>query len=423
MFPNKAEIIADAEQYWNPGKTRFWREWGIDLVIGKREDYHIYDVSGRKLIDCHINGGTFNFGHRNPELVAALKDALDTYDVGNHHFPSVTRARLAKSFAKTTPGDLSYSVFGSGGGEAIDIALKTARHATGRRKIVSAEKGYHGHTGLAVAAGDDRFSSLFLSDGPSDQFEQVPFNDLNAMEQVLAAGDVAAVILETIPATYGFKMPEPDYLPGVRRLCDRYGTLYIADEVQTGLLRTGSVWAIETEKVEPDILVCGKGLSGGLYPIAAAVLSPKCAGWLEEDGFGHVSTFGGSELGCVVADRVLDMCRRPAVQANVIYISEYLRAGFDMLRETYGDVFRGVRQSGLIFGLEFNHPQGAMHMMRELYQNGVWAIFAAYDQSVLQFKPGVFWDKDLSDDFLDRFATSLAKTAPVLRTDKEFGQL
>ena len=115
-------------------------------------------------------------------------------------------------------------VYGSGGGEAIDIALKTARHATQRRKIVSIIKAYHGHTGLAVATGDDRFSRLFLSDRP-EEFSQVPFNDLDAMEAALAGGDVAAVIMETIPATYGFPLPEPGYLEAVKALCERHGTL------------------------------------------------------------------------------------------------------------------------------------------------------------------------------------------------------
>ena len=142
-------------------------------------------------------------------------------------------------------------VYGSGGGEAVDIALKTARHVTQRRAIVSVVKAYHGHTGLAVGTGDERFSKLFLSDRPDEFRGQVPFNDLAAMEEALNGRGVAAVIMETIPATYGFPLPAPGYLESVKRLCEQHGTLYIADEVQTGLMRTGELWGIPTTGSPP----------------------------------------------------------------------------------------------------------------------------------------------------------------------------
>ena len=119
------------------------------------------------------------------------------------------------------------------------------------------------------------------------------------------------MLLETIPATSGFPLPAPGYLRGVKALCERHGALYVADEVQTGLGRTGRMWGVECFDVVPDVLVTGKGLSGGLYPISAAVLSPRAARWLDEDGWGHVSTFGGAELGCRVAQKVLEITTRP----------------------------------------------------------------------------------------------------------------
>jgi acetylornithine/succinyldiaminopimelate/putrescine aminotransferase len=238
---SKAEVLAKSREYWNPGKTDFWAETGVDLVIDRRESYFIWDMSGLRLIDVHLNGGTYNLGHRNPELVEAITTGMESFDIGNHHFPSSARAALAEALIRSAPPNLTKVVYGSGGGEAIDIALKTARHATKRRKIVSIVKAYHGHTGLAVATGDDRFSRLFLSDRP-DEFSQVPFNDTGAMEAAPAGSDAAAVIMETIPATYGFPLPAPGYLEAVKALCERRGTLYIADEVQTGLMRTGEMW-------------------------------------------------------------------------------------------------------------------------------------------------------------------------------------
>ena len=123
MSEEKRRVLDLAERYVCPGRVRTFRALGVDLVIGRREGYRIWDLDGRELLDLHLNGGVFNLGHRNPELVATLRDALDTLDVGNHHFPSAARAELGESLARHTPGDLQYSVFASGGGEAIDCAL------------------------------------------------------------------------------------------------------------------------------------------------------------------------------------------------------------------------------------------------------------------------------------------------------------
>ena len=155
------------------------------------------------------------------------------------------------------------------------------------------------------------------------------------MEDALRGNDVAAVIIETIPATYGFPLPEPGYLQAVKRLCERYGALYIADEVQTGLMRTGEMWAVAKAGIEPDIMVIGKGITGGMYPIACTVVSEECVGWLSEDGFGHISTGGGAELGCIVALKVLEICGRPEVRSMVHYIADRMRTGLRAIQELY----------------------------------------------------------------------------------------
>jgi len=406
-FASKQEMLAKSEQFWNPGKTDFWVESGVDLVIDRRESYFIWDMSGVRLIDVHLNGGTYNLGHRNPELVEALTTGMRSFDIGNHHFPSSARAALAQALIESAPPNLAKVVYGSGGGEAIDIALKTARHATKRRKIVSIVRAYHGHTGLAVAAGDDRFAKLFLADRP-DEFTAVPFNDSEAMEAALRGGDVAAVIMETIPATYGFPLPEPGYLEAVKALCERYGSLYIADEVQTGLMRTGEMWAITKHGIEPDILVTGKGLSGGMYPIAAVLVSEKCGGWLTEDGFAHMSTFGGAELGCVAALKTLEICSRPQTRSMVHYIADLMGTGLRAIQSRYPDWFTGIRQNGVVMGLEFDHPEGAKFVMRHLYQTGVWAIFSTLDPRVLQYKPGLLMTPELCEELLERTEAGIA---------------
>ena len=200
--------------------------------------------------------------------MAALQRALEQYDIGNHHLMSAPRAALAERLAELSPGEIKRVVFGVSGGEAIDLAIKLARAHTRRPKIISALGGYHGHTGLALAAGDEAYRKPFEPLSPG--FIQVPFGDLDALEAAMD-DDTAAVIFETIPATLGIAIPPEDFYAGVRRLCDRWGAVMIMDEVQTGLGRCGEVWGIDTYGVTPDIIVTGKGLSGGIYPITATL--------------------------------------------------------------------------------------------------------------------------------------------------------
>jgi len=383
----KAQILDLAEQYVCPDRVRFLRNAGIDLVIGRREGYRLWDMDGRELIDVHLNGGVYNLGHRNPRLIEVLTHALSDYDIGNHHFPSSARAILARDLVAATPG-AQYAVFASGGGEAVDLAIKSARRATGRTRIVSARDAYHGHTGLALAAGDETAARSFYSD--SDSVTRVPFNDTAALATALEAGDVAAVILETLPATAGFIPPERGYLESVRSLCDQHGAMYVADEVQTGLGRSGHMWAGERFQVVPDILVTGKGLSGGLYPIAATLLGERAGEWLQSDGWGHISTFGGAELGCVVAGEVLTMTAETL--PSVPDLERAWAAGLADVQKAHPDWLVEVRQTGVIIGLRFAHEAGGMLMTRLLFDEGVWAMFAGFDRSVLQVKPGLLMD-------------------------------
>jgi putrescine aminotransferase len=242
----------------------------------------------------------------------------------------------------------------------------------------------------------------------------VPFADLGAMKRALETRDAAAVIMETIPATYGFPIPPEGYLHEVRTLCDEYGTLYIADEVQTGLGRAGTLWAVERFGVVPDILVIGKGMSGGIYPFAATVINERASGWLHEYGWGHVSTFGGSELGCRIVMKVLEISMRDTVQANVDGLADQFSAGLLAIQEQAPFLVE-VRQCGLIIGLRVGHPDGGVFLQQELYKLGVWAIAAGFDQSVLQLKPGLLLDTETADTVLERIADALKRAKDVDR--------
>jgi acetylornithine/succinyldiaminopimelate/putrescine aminotransferase len=266
----KAESIAWFHDHVSSGKVDFFTQYGMDFVPGRREGVYLWDVQNEvRLINCHCNGGVFNLGHRHPVVVETLKSALDELDIGNHHLVSEQRAALGRRLAELAPGDLPYTVFAVGGGEAIDFALKLARAHTGRPGVISARGGYHGHTGLALAAGDRQYREPFGPMPPG--FVQVAFGDIEAVAAQMG-DDTAAFILETIPATLGMPIASPEYFGELRALCNRHGALLIIDEVQSGLGRTGRIWAIEHwadpaasgSMVEPDILVTGKGLSGGI---------------------------------------------------------------------------------------------------------------------------------------------------------------
>jgi len=405
--PAKEAALLGAYRHLIPNRLEAFEQVGVSFVMGRREGYRFWDIDGHELMDFHLNGGTFNLGHRNPEIVAALVEGLGTYDVGNHHFASVPRAALAEELvACSFGGALSYVVFTPSGSEAIDVAIKSARRATGRRRIVAFDCAYHGRSGLSGAAGDPSNARSFVSDLP-DEFVTVPFGDFDAMEQALAANDVAAVLAEVIPATAGFPMPPDDYYPAVRRLCDRHGTLLIADEVQTGLGRTGDVWAIASWRVVPNVLVTGKGLSGGVYPISATLLDEQAGRWLHDDGWGYVSTFGGSELGCIVAQKVLEISTAPATLANACAMGAYFKERLERLAASYPYLLE-VRQRGVVMGIRFDDSSGALRMSGALYREGVWAMFSGFDLSVLQWKPGLLIDQTYADEALARFERALA---------------
>lgn len=397
----KLGIYHSISAHLYPGRVQRLLEGGIDFVPAKREGYIWWDTDGRELYDLHLNGGVFNLGHRNPDIVKELVTACEELDIGNHHFPSEPKADLAEALIKNTPGNMQYAVLTSSGSEANDVAVKSARVTTGRRKIVALDCAYHGRTGISGAAGDDETARYFHSDSP-DEFLKVPYNDLHAMERALKDRDIALVMMEMIPATAGFVMPEGSYLKDVKKLCETYGTLFLADEVQTGLGRTGYRWACDCWGVEPDMLVTGKGLSGGMYPISALVMKKEPGNWLTENGWGHVSTFGGSDIGCRVALKALELSLSEEVLANVRKQGEYLRTELEKLKPRF-PFFEAIRQQGLIFGLKFQDRMYGLGMMKALYENGVWAFGAGFDESVIQFKPGLLVDKAYCDELLKRF--------------------
>ncbi|MCL6285837.1 aminotransferase class III-fold pyridoxal phosphate-dependent enzyme [Ruegeria sp. 2012CJ41-6] len=407
----RSHILDFNHKHLIPHRLDTFRKAGVEILIGEREGYEFKDVNGKSFLDFHLNGGTYNFGHRHPEFLAALQEGLKKYDIGNHHFPSGPRAEFAEALIAAAPGDMPFVSFASSGSEAVDLAIKVARQTTGRRAIVAFDCAYHGRSGLSGAAGDASTAAYFLSDNP-EVFLTVPFNDLDAMERVLSTGQVAAALIETIPATAGFMSPDPGYLQGVADLCRKHGTLYISDEVQTGLMRTGDLWGTQTFGVEPDLMVTGKGVGGGIYPFAALLMSDRCSTYLKEYGWGHVTTFGGSELGCIVSRKVIEVAQRPEVAENVAKLSAYFKTTFAELQARHPHLEK-VHQNGVVIGLKTSYAEGGIILMKELVERGVWAIFAGFDMSTLQFKPGVLLDMETAKKGMERLDDALAAMADL----------
>ncbi len=421
--PEKRTSMSLFSEHVSKGKADFFQKYNMDFVMGRRKNSVIWDIDGdHHLINLHCNGGVFNLGHRNPVIIDELISALDDIDIGNHHLMSQHRSQLAKKIADSMPGDLSISIFGVSGGEAVDLAIKTARAFTSRKEIISITGGYHGHTGLALSTGDSEYIEPFGSRLP--HFKQIPFADENALRQAVNS-DTAAVIMETIPATAGIRIPTKQYMIQVRQICDQAGALLILDEVQTGLGRTGKLWAFEHFDIIPDMVVLGKGLSGGIYPISATVLRKPLGSVFETHPFSHISTFGGSELGCCVASKVLDISTSSEFFEHVNHLSNEFSRELNTLVQKYPKYFVGVRQLGLMIGLVLKNESAGPALTKAAYDHGLLIVYANNDPSVCQFLPPLNLDIDMIPNIISKLDAALntaRKLSVLLQLKNKFNR-
>lgn len=393
------DLAKDFAAHISPSKLEFWTSLG-PIVMGKRHGIYFEDAyTHKRYINCHVNGGCYNLGHANPAVSDAVRNVIGTLDIGNHHFVSSHRAELARRLSATTDHRLARTVFAVGGGEAIDLAIKVARARTGRVDVVSAVGGYHGHTGLAVATGDAKFRDRFGPNPPG--YRQVNWNDLGAIDAAIGDG-TAAVILEAIPATLGMAIPTEGYFARVRQLCSDRGAMLLVDEVQTGLGRTGKMWSYQHDGIVPDAIISGKGLSGGIYPIAATVMTEDLHGPLNADPFVHISTYGGAEIGCVAALAVLDQVEAPG------FLERVTEMGARFERELSGLPFT-LRRRGMFMGLKFADANTSLTTWVQLMANGVFAFPAGNDSTVLQFLPPMIISDDEATDLVALVRKSVAR--------------
>ena len=385
---NHDQVLKLFAKHINPSKVRILKSAGLDLVEGKREGPYVWDISGKKYIDCITGAGSFNVGRRNKKVIQALKNALDEYDLGGFLFFSESKVQLAEKLASISPGQqLKCVTYGCGGGESIDFAIKLSRGYTMRPTIITAERAYHGHTGFALSGiGREAYRKPF---GPlMPEFIRVPFGDLDALKKVMS-DQVACVLMEPIQGEGGIIIPPESYFPGVRKLCDQYGALMIVDEIQTGWGRTGKMFAIENSGVIPDVMCVGKSLGGGLYPITATLYKEELQDFIFANPFIHFSTFGGSDLGCQVALAAISYIEKEKLCENANKMGALFEKGFNRLKSIYPSILTEFRRKGLMMGLQYTAEHIGPRMSFELAKRGVIAVFSANDPRVMRLMPSL----------------------------------
>ncbi len=402
----KRHALEQFATYLNPQKVRVMRAAGLDIIEAQRSGPWVWDLDGRRFLDCFTSAGSFNVGRRNPRIVAAAHAAIDRLDHGNFLLCSREKAELAAKLAEITPGELTCTMFGTGGGEAVDFAIKVARGSTGRPRIVSSVNGYHGHTGFALsAAGRGAFRQPFEPLMP--EFAQVPFGDTDAMAAAVDE-QTAAVLLEPIQGEGGIVMPPPGYLAAVRAICDRAGALLILDEIQTGLGRTGRWWAGEHFDVVPDIMTIAKSLGGSLVPISATVFTEEVREFMIPNPFIHLSTFGGSDVACAVALEVIAVIEETDLVAHAAAMGERLFAGLDSIAEAHPEVISEVRGIGLMAGVEYAEDSMGPRMSYHLASHGVLAVYSGNQPAVMRLMPSLVVEEAEVDYLLEALEVAIA---------------
>ena len=351
------ETLSLASRHLDSSLVEVLRILGLDKEYRSARGSYLYDAAGRAYLDFHTGEGFASLGHAHPDVRAALQATLDAelVDGVQLHY-SVLAGMLAEELTARLPDSLDAVFFASTGAEAVDSAMKFARAATGRPRLLSCDSSFHGVTlGPLSLVGDEFFKEGF---GPLlPGCARVPFGDLARLESELRARDVAAFIVEPIQGRL-VTQPAPGYLEAAQELCRRYGTLFVVDEVQTGLGRTGAWFALERWELEPDVVLVGKALSGGYMPVAAMVtrreIFQRAVGTLERS-YVHQSTFGRNRLSMAAGLATLRIIERDGLVEHARRMGVLLHDGIESLRARH-ELIGEVRGAGLMIGIELRAP-------------------------------------------------------------------
>ena len=383
MFDIQAIIDANyghqlelAEKYINPDFAHVLKTIGFDVLYKRGQGAYLWDGQGQRYIDCLGGFGVFACGRNHPVIRQALQQAMDMdlpnlVKMGTYRLSGL----LAQELVKIAPEELDSVYFCNCGASAVETALKYARAATGRARIVHCRNSYHGLTlgALEVTASPEFRKGFHV---PTADATAVPFSDAAALEKELSRKDVAGFIFEPIQGK-GVYIPDDEYLAQARALCTKYGTVMIADEVQTGFGRTGKMFAVEHWNIKPDIMAVSKALSGGYVPVGA-VLSKR---WIHNKVFGsmdrclaHSNTFGQNDLAMVAGLATLHVLREEKIVENSAAMGRLLREKLGAMVGKY-ELVKDVRGKGLMVAIEFGPPKSLGLKMG-------WSLLHALDASL-----------------------------------------
>ena len=406
------ETIEKYEKYLNPAVARLFRFMGLASVETKAEGWIITDSDGRKFIDCLGGYGMFCLGHRHPKVVEAVKGALDSIPMCGEILFNRPMADLAERLAEITPGNLQYSFFVNSGTEAVEGALKIARLATGRKKYIAAKNAFHGKTyGSLTATGRDLFRKPF--EPLLQNFTHVEFGNIEALEAAIDT-ETAAFILEPIQGEGGIIVPPDGYLAAVRALCDKYGVLLIADEVQTGIGRTGKWFGVDHEGVTPDIMALAKALGGGIMPIGSFTATPEVWAGLIESPFLHTSTFGGNQMACVAGLATLKVIEEEDLLNRGALAGAYLKKGLEEVQKDYPLVIKDVRGRGMMLGIELTKEGAGGMLMSLMIDSNILVAYTLNNPKVIRMEPSLTMPIEVIDQVLTAFRNAIQQTNAVI---------
>lgn len=403
------------EKYINPVLIKLTQDSNLLKTFVRGEGVYLYDSSGERYLDFVAGFGSMNHGHNHPKIVASIQSALTSQAPG--FIPSSVNpytARLAEELITIAPDSLEMVFFTNSGAESVEAALKLARLVTGRPGFLACEKSYHGKTlGALSVTMNPKYQSPFQPLIPTIQ--SVDYNDLESLSNALKSKQFAAFIIEPIQGEGGMNVADQNYLKSAEELCRTTGTILIVDEVQTGFGRTGKMFAVEHENVQPDIMTLAKSLSGGLIPIGAMLtrrdLWMKAYGTFQSFTL-HTSTFSGGSLACAAGSSAIRVLLEEDLIENARVQGDRLRNGLlDIARRT--DRIKDVRGAGLMLGLELNPLSDIMRKHNRETNSGSSMMIPGYDSMISSF-PTVYLSAILLENY--RIYTQTARSNPnVLR--------
>ncbi|MEU5051973.1 aspartate aminotransferase family protein [Streptomyces sp. NPDC021096] len=350
-----------------------WSAQGLidPLAVAGAEGSYFWDYDGNRYLDFSCQLVNTNIGHQHPKVVAAIQEQAARMCTIAPGFAVDVRSEAARLIAERTPGDLDKIFFTNGGAEAVENAVRMARLHTGRPKVLSAYRSYHGATAAAInltgdprrwpsdtaSAGVVHFWAPFLYRSPfhAESEEQECQRALAHLEDTIAfegPGTIAAIVLETVPGTAGIMVPPPGYLPGVREICDRYGIVFVLDEVMAGFGRTGRWFAAEHFGVTPDLLTFAKGVNSGYVPLGGVAISAEIAATFDRRPYPGGLTYSGHPLACASAVATINAMAEEGVVENAARIGEdVIGPGLRTLAERHPSVGE-VRGLGVFWAVE-----------------------------------------------------------------------